>query len=30
MNNGLQGYYKRSEPIGLSALRLDYVTKKCK
>ena len=30
INNGYQGYYKRNEPIGLSALRLDSVTKKCK
>lgn len=30
MNNGLQGYYSRNEPIGLSALRLYYVTNKCK
>ena len=30
MNNGMQSYYKRNEPISLSALRLHSVTKKCK
>lgn len=30
INNGYQGYYKRNEPDGLSALRLHSVTKKCK
>lgn len=30
MNNGMQSYYKRNEPMGLSALRLYSVTKKCK
>lgn len=30
MNNGMQEYYRRNEPIGLTALRLIYVTNKCK
>lgn len=30
MNNGMQSYYDRNEPMGLSALRLYSVTNKCK
>lgn len=30
MDDGMRGYYKRSEPIGLTAMRLNSVTKKCK
>ena len=30
MDNGMRGYYDRNEPLGLTAMRLHGVTKKCK